>query len=276
MKTLRAMTPEFFKSLRATLRGSPWQASWDLPKWQAHRGYHHEGIPENTLASLIEAQKRGALMCEFDVRLTKDQIPILFHDQDLSRMLGRTGALADVTLAELRKEATVTTLDEVLRSDEVPRFLNIELKSEEVWNDPLERRVSDVIRKVGRQHRILFSSFNPVSLWKLTQFLPQVPRALLVAANMPNTILREMALAPMLSLQALHFDQALLPDESSIQLWKSKGFKVAVWTVNDQDRMAQYQDWGIDSVITDLIPNQRPEHFQSESALEFPSRNHPT
>lgn len=248
------MIDSLFALWRGRIRGRPWSSSWDLPRWQAHRGYHLEGCPENTLESLIEAASRGARMCEFDVRATRDGVPVLFHDRDLFRMTGRNGRLDEITFRELRGFHPVTTLEEVLGSEKVPAYLNVEIKSEEIWNDPLERRVAETIRRAGAEDRVLFSSFNPFSLWKLSHLLPATPRALLVAADLPRRALREMALAPLLELHGLHLEDVLLTDPRTVADWREKNLKVAVWTVNRQEDIRRFWRWGIDSVITDLIP----------------------
>lgn len=249
------MSASLFSLLRSRGRAAPWQAPWTLPSWQAHRGYHLDGAVENTLGALIQAARKGALMGEFDVRLTKDGVPVLFHDADLFRLTGRRGALNEITWRELKDLAPISSLQEVLRSADVPKYLNIELKSEEIWNDPLERKVADVIRRNGAAGRVLFSSFNPVSLWKMTSLLPDAPRALLAAPDLDNPLLREMALLPFLSLQALHLEQSMLSDRDVFLQWRSRGYKIAVWTVNDVARIDRLWSWGVDSVITDLIPD---------------------
>jgi glycerophosphoryl diester phosphodiesterase len=72
-----------------------------LPTLVAHRGYalHY---PENTLLALRAAVEAGAHYLEFDVQLTADKVPVLFHDRDLQRMCGQSGAIHEYTLAQLR------------------------------------------------------------------------------------------------------------------------------------------------------------------------------
>jgi glycerophosphoryl diester phosphodiesterase len=72
-----------------------------LPKLVAHRGYtlHY---PENTLLALRAAVEAGAHYLEFDVQLSADKVPVLFHDRDLQRMCGQNGAIHDYTLAQLQ------------------------------------------------------------------------------------------------------------------------------------------------------------------------------
>ncbi|MFN7728325.1 MAG: glycerophosphodiester phosphodiesterase [Bdellovibrio sp.] len=241
--------------LQKNLRAQRWTAPFELPNWQAHRGLHAgTGLIENTLPALLEAARQGAKMAELDVRVTKDQIPVLFHDENFQRLTQRQGRLLETTLAELRQFFSVATLAEVLCHPQAPRLFNVEIKSSEVFNDPLERRIVDVVKKCGAGERILFSSFNPFSLWKMQSLLPEVPRGLLVAPDLEARALREMWLAPFLKLHSIHLEQSMFSTEDSVQQWQSQGFKTVVWTVNEQPQVEKFWRWGLDSVITDHTP----------------------
>lgn len=72
------------------------------PQLVAHRGYSLR-YPENTLLAIKAAVEAGARYVEFDVLLTKDHEPVLFHDRDLQRMCGQPGAIHDYSLAELKR-----------------------------------------------------------------------------------------------------------------------------------------------------------------------------
>ena len=68
----------------------------------AHRGA--SGLyPENTLLAMTKAVELGADLIEFDLRLTKDGIPVLLHDTTIDRTSTGTGKPGDHTLAELRQ-----------------------------------------------------------------------------------------------------------------------------------------------------------------------------
>ncbi len=64
-----------------------------LPRVMGHRGAAAQA-PENTLAGLRRAAELGARWVEFDVRLTGDGVPVLFHDDLLKRTTGAAGAMA--------------------------------------------------------------------------------------------------------------------------------------------------------------------------------------
>ncbi|MFJ1597140.1 glycerophosphodiester phosphodiesterase [Streptomyces sp. NPDC088261] len=80
-----------------------------------HRGDPYR-IRENTLPSLRSAFARGADAVEFDVRLTRDGVPVLLHDSTLERLWGDERRLADLTHDEVRDHARgeVPTLAEAL------------------------------------------------------------------------------------------------------------------------------------------------------------------
>ncbi len=236
------------------IRVSAWpKESFAVPIWQAHRGYWVGGAPQNSLASIHAAREQGARMVEFDVRVTRDRIPILFHDEEIVSSTGEKLAVNSLTLRELKQHISVTKLQEVFESDRATEFFNIEIKSEKVLDEPIERYVANVVEQFGVQNRILFSSFNPISLWKMAQYLPKVPRALLVAPDMKERSLREMWWSLVVPIHALHVDHMMLTQERMAD-WKARGVPVAAWTVNDSRRMEELLSWGVFSIITDKIP----------------------
>lgn len=68
----------------------------------AHRGASYE-FPENTMLAMQKALEAGADMIEFDLRGTKENIPVVLHDKTVNRTSNGTGAPEDHTLAELKK-----------------------------------------------------------------------------------------------------------------------------------------------------------------------------
>ena len=80
------------------------------PDRSALRGVHyaHRGLfdnetdaPENSLNAIRKAMKAGYGI-EFDVQLSKDNVPVVFHDASLKRMCGVDGNVWDYTLLELQ------------------------------------------------------------------------------------------------------------------------------------------------------------------------------
>ena len=74
---------------------------WLLDIPIAHRGLHSEGIPENSLAACREAIRNGYAI-ELDVRRTRDDLLVVFHDENLLRMTGQDRILETCSFAGLR------------------------------------------------------------------------------------------------------------------------------------------------------------------------------
>lgn len=246
----------YFVYRHFTWKALPWPNGAVIPpKYQGHRGYWKAGAPENTLLSFSEAAKRGFSMVEMDVRNSKDNIPVVFHDGTLKRMLNLDKAVNECTTAELKTWGNIPTLEEVLASTSIPEYLNIELKTSSVWEGILEQKVSSLIKKYKAEQRVLFSSFNPLSLRRMSHLLPEVPRALLASKERApdnNLYLRHMWFAPYVKLHALHLDHNYVSIED-LQKWKKRKVPVALWTVNDRAKAEAFLQAGAFSIITDTL-----------------------
>lgn len=74
----------------------------NIPELIGHRGYPRR-FPENTLAGLEGAIAAGAHWVEVDVQLTRDLVPVLFHDENIRRVCGMEGTISHYTFEELRR-----------------------------------------------------------------------------------------------------------------------------------------------------------------------------
>lgn len=124
----------------------------------AHRGASHQA-PENTLEAFQKAVDQGVDGIELDVQMTKDQVLVVAHDEQLERVSNGKGYLKDHTLQELRaldfscghdeySQVKIPTLAEVLElvkdSDIV---LNIELKTSLFWYPGIEDATVQLVQE---------------------------------------------------------------------------------------------------------------------------------
>lgn len=89
-----------------------------LRKLRGIKGIHEGDFPENSYAAIKRAADLGYGI-EFDVHLTKDDIPVVFHDDTLNRMCGVKGNLRDYTYDELQQFNLLGT------GEKIPSFADI-------------------------------------------------------------------------------------------------------------------------------------------------------
>lgn len=201
-----------------------------LPRLQSHRGYWVDGIVPNTLTSIQAAYELGYEMVEFDVRLTADKVCILFHDNNLKEMKIKTS-----TLQSLRNNLTISTLEEVFEwFSSVKKFkLNIEIKSREIIDGALETEVVRLIRKFNLEKRVMVSSFNPFTLYKIRTLCPTVYRAILLTLSEEhgnNFFIRSLLLN---FLCRPHMLNLRFSDYAEKYQLLAQKVPVVLWTVND-------------------------------------------
>jgi glycerophosphoryl diester phosphodiesterase len=66
-----------------------------------HRGFAAIA-PENTMISFLYALEKGAHSLEFDLQLSADGVPVIFHDERLDRLTKTPGKIREKTLLELQ------------------------------------------------------------------------------------------------------------------------------------------------------------------------------
>lgn len=134
----------------------------------AHRGlYDNNGdAPENSLRA-FEKAVAGGYGIELDIRLTKDKIPVVFHDATLERMCGREGKVCEYTYGELQQfvlgnsDQRIPTLKEVLKVVDGKVPLIVEFKM-----DGMDCSLCPIGDALLRNYRGAYciESFNPLCL----------------------------------------------------------------------------------------------------------------
>ena len=235
-----------------------------------HRGAPRVA-PENTVESLRAALGEGADGVEFDVQRSADGELVVFHDDDLQRLTGQNGTVAQHSWRSLRRmrvhgagrEAPIAHLDEVIEYlDGRALLVNAELKCAAlvgVCDD--DRRLADAL--AGRLAMVdttpwLVSGFNaramrhfaahgvPVRLGALLEETPTGWEGLLPADAEAPVKATEAGLA----LHSVHPPQHRA-DGRRVGAWKNAGLAVVPWTVNaeaDWDRLARLD---VAAMITD-------------------------
>lgn len=231
-----------------------------LPRIMGHRGAAALA-PENTLAGLRAAAAQGVTWVEFDVMLSADGVPVLFHDDHLRRLTGRDALMSETPLAELRKldagawfgpefaGEPIPTLEEALALLlELGLSPNLEIKPSQGTDEATAEAAMDVLLRcwpLGRKPALV-SSFSRKSLAAAQARAPEVPRGLLV--RRPP---RDWAdWARRLDCRTVHVGGRWLSPQMAKRI-KDSGYGLAVFTINDGNLARHMIDAGVDCIITD-------------------------
>lgn len=233
---------------------SDWELDWSYPAFQAHRGFHLNYEEENSWISLSRAKEHGFLIAEVDVQLTKDRVPILFHDFNLEKSKGIDINIMNLNFAELKQFGDFPKLQDVLQSSDRPDLLNIEIKSKNFISFESEHLILTLIESLKMSRNVVISSFNPWSLLYAKVNFPKIHRALIATDKKESWnvfYLRKMLTIPLIKPHALHIQNEMFePLETDLQTVLNP---IAVWTVNDRSRSEFLLERGVSSIITDRL-----------------------
>lgn len=214
-----------------------------------HRGA--AGVkPENTIASLRAAMELGVDIVEFDVRITKDKVPVLWHSAYMNRRVRKRENLSSLTLAELRKrtagsERPITTLEAALKECFGKILINIELKQAHSFKHSLPVLQKFIKRKKDWES-IIFSAFSPEELRRVRKAAPHAQLGLLHHMN-AFLFLRH---NHRLHLSAVGFHR-LHVNRFALSVAKKMGLFTYAYTVNRRGAADHLEKKGIDAICTD-------------------------
>ncbi len=224
----------------------------------AHRGFSSI-YPENTMLAFERAVESGADGIEMDVHLSSDGFPVVIHDESLLRTAGVDRMVWDCTLDELthtvasrtqggRYNTTIPSFDEFCSFvRESNTRADIELKTGVVYYPGLEEKVVEIVRKYRIEDRVIFSSFNWLSLVIMKRLLPSVPCGLLFESQMN---VRHLSFeAKEAGIELLHPDFASIDDEM-VREAEEAGIGINAWTINSEEELRKLMEWDVKGCIT--------------------------
>ncbi len=253
----------------------------------AHRGARSLA-PENTLAAARKALEIGADWWELDVAMTKDGELVVLHDDTLERTSnvaaifpGRQQTpVYEFTLAELRqldfgswfiekdpfkqiaagavsqaelgkyKGEPIPTLREALVFTRDNRWkVNVEIKDAAGFaaDATIVQKTVALVDELGMSAQVLISSFNHGYIQQVKNFNPAIATAALVQAADPDPA----ALLRKLGAQAYNPSVKAIT-ASAIRPLREQGFKVYIWTVNDEPTFKTLISAGASGIFTDF------------------------
>lgn len=212
--------------------------------------------PENTLEALRAGKLAGADILEFDVRLTKDKVPVVIHDSTTLRTHGKRIVISHHTYSELHAMnilPSIPTLAEVLDEFFGIILLNIELKVRGSGTVVTQLLADRYVHDVSDWSNVIISSFKGRELAKCRKISPVVPLAMLHNQNPFLFIAYERRL----HLSAVGFHRLYL-NPLAIEIARRMDMLCYAYTVNRPHGVLTLLHHQIDGVVTnrpDIILN---------------------
>ena len=241
--------------------------AWPYSPYIAHRGGGRHA-PENTLTAMRAGARFGFTMFEYDVKLSKDNVLVVMHDDTVDRTSNGRGPAAEKDYIELAQLDAGSWHSPAYAGEPIPTFAavarftlanciasNVEIK-------PCPGREAETgfaVALAARQHWLqaahppLLSSFSEDALSAARAAAPELPRALLVEkvpSDWHERLKEHQCIA--LNINQKDASKELIDDVHAA------GYRIAAWTVNDPERARTLLDWGIDGIFTDELAAIRP------------------
>ena len=218
------------------------------PRIIAHRGASAEK-PENTLPAFRRAIARRADGIELDVQVTRDGVPVVFHDDDLRRLTGVRGDLAALTWTELRRlrvagRERIPRLAEVLRTVRGRIPVQVEMKA-----GASVPEVVAAVRAGGGKDAVILASFSVSLVAEAKRCAPEIPRMIITEGRRPKAWLA--AQLRRTGAAGLSVNHRSIRTAAWVRYFHERGWTVWSWTVNDAATARRLAEAGVDALIGD-------------------------
>ena len=232
-----------------------------VPRIIGHRGAAAYA-PENTLEGIHTAADMGIKWVELDVKLTKDQVPVIFHDDTLERTTNGSGLMAQTTYEDLKNlEAgswfadtfagiKIPTLEEALEVlIEHDLGLNLEIKPCPGREKETAEVALDILSHFWDNHdNLLISSFSHVSMETALDMTADWHRGLLLPEEWPDNW---QELAEYLKVSCVNVNGNTVERFQVESIVDELQLPILAYTINDPDRARLLQSWGVDGFFSD-------------------------
>lgn len=247
-----------------------------LPWVVGHRGAMGHA-PENTMTSFEQALSLGADMLEFDVRLTKDAVPVVVHDANLDRTSNRSLNVADLNVKDVLELDAGSWFDMRFAGERIPRFSTllewgekkktkaktklsyfVELKvdGDESRREMLVKAVLKELKDHGVLNRSVLISFDEPILMIVRRLAPTMATGFLYSDYLFDALDRAKRLKTNHILPRKDRVTGDLVTESH-----AAGLAVVAWTADRLDEFRKLVIWGVDAIATNY-PDRLIEFYQ--------------
>ncbi len=210
----------------------------------AHRGDSSRAL-ENSLAAIRLALEIPVDLIEFDVRLSRDGELYVLHDRYTGRTADRNidverSSSREIASVRLANGEQVPRLNKVFDLIDVRAGVNAEIKS-----DGAGRVLAQRLRESRPDTRFLVSSFKEAEVLAVREILPDMPVGLIYDTFSLRHVADYLSRSyPFISLRKNTVTEHL------VRAFRTRGIKVFVWTVDEEDVMERCISWQVDGMYT--------------------------
>ena len=220
------------------------------PKIVAHRGYWRtDGSAQNSITSLQKAAAVGCYGSEFDVWLTADGVPVVFHDATIDGIRIEDTTFATLMNHRLQNGEFIPTLQQYLSEGAKIEGCQLILEIKPHRNEVRDKRIADMcvelVRTLGLEKKTEYISFSKVVCQRLHEITPDSKVAYLNGELSPAQI-KEMGLTGI-----DYNDKVFVKHPEWLQEAKQLGVEVNVWTVDGEENLRHHANLeGVDLITT--------------------------
>lgn len=220
------------------------------PKIVAHRGYWRtDGSAQNSITSLQKAAAVGCYGSEFDVWITADGVPVVFHDATIDGIRIEDTTFATLMNHRLQNGEFIPTLQQYLTEGSKIEGCQLILEIKPHRNEVRDKRIADMcvelVRTLGLEKKTEYISFSKVVCQRLHEITPDSKVAYLNGELAPAQI-KEMGLTGI-----DYNEKVFVKHPEWLQEAKQLGVEVNVWTVDGEENLRHHANLeGVDLITT--------------------------
>jgi len=216
-----------------------------------HRGAGGN-LPENTLISMRRALELNLDGFEFDIQLSKDNIPVVIHDDTLERTTNGKGLVSNFTLEELQcldagDGEKIPSLMDVIKLIDNKCRLFIELKAEHS-EKPVADIITHAVKNLGWDYEHFYiCSFNHNQIKFMKDMIPQIKTCALLV-GIPVTLAQIAVEAGAWSINPAidHVTMEFIDDAHK------RGLKVLAWTADAKEQIDRAHSLKVDGLFSNF------------------------
>ncbi|MCJ1676883.1 glycerophosphodiester phosphodiesterase [Streptomyces sp. APSN-46.1] len=221
----------------------------------------HRGVmgvePENTLRSFVRAERSGMDVIALDLQLSKDGALVVLHDPEVDRTTDGVGAVADLTLAELRELDAglgehVPVFEEALDAVRAPLQVSVR-------DQAAASVLAELLLRRDLTTRVEVASVHEAVLAETARLVPGVRTALYVDQSGGDASeVVDRARSARAETVALNIRRLTL---ETVEAAHAAGLRVTGWTVNTLEQLRLARALELDGAATDFPEIRRTGRF---------------